>query len=229
MRAVILLLLFACSSGLFAQKRTTVKVKAGDNIMDVVPTSEIFLYPAFTHGQVFLRDGSKTEVRLNYNRLVDEMHFVSAKGDTLALDKEETIKHVVIGADTFYYDRGYLRLLSSGGVVKLGIQQIWKITDTRQVGAYNSTNNSIGMLSYVSVNEGGRLYDLTVNEDVILTKMERYYIGDSFNRFVIADKANLLSLFPKEQTAISRYLKENKVNFNNRDHLEKLIQHLRQM
>lgn len=224
MRVIIFIFILALPPSMFAQKRPTVKVRAGDNIMDVMPLSEIFLYPDFTMGRVFLRDGSKTEARLNYNRLVDEMHFVGPKGDTLALDKEETIKYVVISTDTFYYDRGYLKLLSTGSMVKLGMQQIWKISDTRQVGAYNSTNNSTGLLSYVSISEGGRLYDLTVNEDIILTKMERYYFGDNFNRFVPADKSNLLALFPKEQSSISNYLRENKVNFNNRNHLENLIQ-----
>lgn len=196
--------------------------------MDVLPASEVFLYPDFTNGKVFLRDGSKTEAKLNYNRLVDEMHFVSAKGDTLALDKEETIEYVVIRSDTFYYDRGYVKLLSSGTMAKLGIRQTWKITDTRQVGAYNSTNNSIGVLSYVSVNEGGRLYDLTVNEDVILTKIERYYFADNFNNFVVADRASLLGLFPKQQNSLSKYLKDNKVSFSNREHLEKLMGYLEQ-
>lgn len=227
MRVVILLLAITCCHTLLAQKRTTVKVKAGNNIMDVLPASEVFSYPQFTNGKVFLRDGSKTEVRLNYNRLVDEMHFVGPSGDTLALDNEKTIKYIVIGTDTFYYDEGYLRLVSTGSLAKLGIQQIWKISDTRQVGAYNTTNNSLSMLSYISMNEGGRLYDLTVNEDIILTKIERYYFGDNFNHFVIADKGNLLALFPKEQNSISRYLKENKVSFNNRNDLEKLIQYLK--
>ena len=222
MRAVILLLLFACSSGLFAQKRTTVKVKAGDNIMDVVSTSEIFLYPAFTHGQVFLRDGSKTEVRLNYNRLVDEMHFISPKGDTMALSNEKEIKHLVIGADTFYYENGYLRLLASGPLVKLAVSHIWVISDTRQLGAYNSTNNSVSITSFRSINQGGRLYDLVVNADLILTKVETFYFGDESNHFLEATRKNLLLLQPKQRKRIESYLEKNKTSFRKRADLEKL-------
>ena len=194
--------------------------------MDVLPTSDIFFYPHFTSGKVFLRDGTKAEAKLNYNRLVDEMHFINPKGDTLAVDNEKNIKYIVISNDTFYYDGGYVRLLSTGNFAKLAIRQVWMISDTRQVGAYNTTNNPGSILSYTSINEGGRLYDLTVNEDVILTKVELYYFGDSYNHFVIAGKTNLLMLFPKEQRRIGMYFKENKINFNNKDDVEKIVQFL---
>lgn len=194
--------------------------------MDVLPASDIFSYPNFTNGKVFLRGNTKAEAKLNYNRLVDEMHFIDAKGDTLALDNEKNIQFIVIANDTFYYDEGYVRLLSTGNFLKLAIRQVWLITDTRQVGAYNTTNNSVAMISLTDVNERGRLYDLTVHEDVILTKVETYYFGDNYNHFVSANKANLLMLFPKEERRIGKYLKENKVNFNNKEDIEKLVQFL---
>ena len=226
MKPLLFLLALICFTGLIAQKRPLVTVKAGENIMDVLPTSEIFYYTHFTSGRVFLRNGSKSEAKLNYNRLVDEMHFINPNGDTLAVASENTIKYIAIGYDTFYYDAGYVRLLSTGNFVKLGVKQTWKISDTRQIGAYNTTNNSIGMLSYTSVQNGGSIYDLTVNEDVILTKVERYYFGDNYHHFVTADKGNLLMLFPKEQTRITSYLKQNKISFNNLHDLEKLMEFL---
>ena len=214
-----------CTNG-FAQKKNLVTVKAGDNIMDVIPVSEVFSYPQFTNGFVFLRNGTIAEAKLNHNRLVDEMHFINLKGDTMALDNEKNIRYVVIANDTFYYDKGYVRLLSNKNAVKLAIKQVWVVTDSRQVGAYNSTNNSVGMLSFTSINEGGRLYDLTVNEDIILKKVELYYFGNSYNNFVVANKANLLAMFPKEEKRLSAYLKKNKVNFSRREDVEKIVSFL---
>ena len=194
--------------------------------MDVLPTADVFFYQHFTSGKVFLRDGTKSEAKLNYNRLVDEMHFIDPKGDTLALADEKNIKYIIIDNDTFYYDGGYVRVLSTGNFVKIAIKQVWMISDTRQIGAYNTTNSSVSIVSHTSYNEGGRLYDLTVNADVILKKVEQYYFGDNYNHFLIADKKNLLKLFPKEEKRIEMYLKENKINFANKDDLEKLVQFL---
>ena len=218
------LLALICYTAVLAQQKKFVKVNAGYNIMEAFPTSEIFLYPQFTSGRVFLRNGSLAEGKLNYSRLVDEIHFIGPKGDTLALDNETDVKYIAAGNDTFYYDEGYLRIVTPGSFAKLAIRDVWVVSSTRQLGAYNSTNNSVNMLSFKSLEEGGRLYDLVVNEDIILKKEEKYYFGDNFNQFVIASKTNLLMLFPKEQQRIGVYLKENRINFYDKADLGKTVQ-----
>jgi hypothetical protein len=218
-----------CYTSVQAQKKTFVTVKAGNNVMDVVPRSDIFFYPQFTSGKVFLRGGQVSEAKLNYTHLVDEIHFIDKKGDTLALDGETNIKFIAVGNDTFYYDEGYVRILSPGNSVKLAIRQVWIISETRQLGAYGSTNNSASMTSFKTMHEGGRLYDLVVNEDIILKKETKYYFGDKYNQFVIASKTNLLLLFPKEEQLIGKYLKENRISFNNKEDLEKTVQFVEQI
>lgn len=215
-----LLVVSFCITAL-AQKKTFVTVQAGDNIMDVMPSTEVFFYPQFTTGKVFLKNGAATETKLNYNRLVDEFHFIGPKGDTLALDNEKNIKYIAVGTDTFYYDDGFLRIILPGKNVKLAMRDVWVISETRQRGAYNSTNNSVSMLAFKSMEQGGRLYDLTVNEDIILRKTEKFYFGDNFNHFVIANKTNLLMLLPKEEHRITTFLKESKINFNKKEDLAK--------
>ncbi len=154
-----LLFLFALIyyTELFAQKNKVVTVRAGTNIMDVLSTADVFYYPHFTSGKVFFKEGTGTDAKLNYNRLVDEMHFISTKGDTLALANENNIKYIAIGNDSFYYDHGYLTLLASGNLLKLALKQIWIIADTRKVGAYNTTNNTASITSYATMSEHGAL------------------------------------------------------------------------
>jgi hypothetical protein len=223
-----LLLLFAltCYTELFAQKSKIVTVRAGTNIMDVLSPADVFYYPHFTSGKVFFRDGTVTASKLNYNLLVDEMHFINENGETLALANENNVKYIVINNDSFYYNHGYLRLLASGAVSKLVVKQIWIISDARPVGAYNTTNNSVSITSYATMNEHGRLYDLAIDEDLVLKKVEQFYFGDNYNHFVLADKKNLLTLFPKEQERLEMYLKENRINFTKKDDLEKIVQFL---
>ena len=215
-------LLLLCYAAVAAGQKNRITVKAGSNIMEVIPASEIFYYPEFRDGDVYLRNGTNAAARINYNRLVDEMHFISPKGDTMALSNEKEIKHLVIGADTFYYENGYLRLLASGPLVKLAVSHIWVISDTRQLGAYNSTNNSVSITSFRSINQGGRLYDLVVNADLILTKVETFYFGDESNHFLEATRKNLLLLQPKQRKRIESYLEKNKTSFRKRADLEKL-------
>ncbi len=210
----------------FAQNTTSIIVKAGSNIRDVLSTADVFQYPQFAKGKVFFKDGSSAEAKMNYNRLVDEMHFIDPKRDTLALANEKLIKWIAINQDTFYYDQGYVRLISSTDVAKLAVKQVWIMGDTRKIGAYNTANSTSSITSYSSYSAGSRIYNLFVNEEVVLRKVEHYYFGDRYNHFVLAGKKNLLMLFPKEQRRIEVYLKENKIDFSNKDDLEKAVQFL---
>lgn len=227
----LLLFLFAfiCCNRSIAQERKFVIVQAGNNITDVLSPKEMFHFLNFTPGKVVRRDGSVAEGKLNYNRLVDEMHFINREGDTLSLTNEENIKYVAIGNDTFYYAAGFARLLSARNPVKLAVKQVWVISEGRLRGAYNSTNTSVSITSFTSYHQGGRLYDLTVNEEVVLKPVENYYFGDKDNNFVLAGKKELLMLFPQERSRIEMYLKENKINFKNKHDLEKVVDFLQHL
>jgi hypothetical protein len=224
MKALPLLFALIYHTGLIAQNTTFVTVKAGYKIREVLTTADVFYYPQFIRGKVFFRDGTNAEAKLNYSHLVDEMQFVDAKGDTLALANEKTIKFISIANDTFYYDQGYVRLIAGNNVVKLAEKQVWVLGDTRKIGAYKTANSTSFITAYGSYTEHGKSYDLTTNEDVDLRKAERYFFGDKYNRFVLASKKNLLMLFLKEQRHIQTYLKENKVDFTDKEDLEKVVQ-----
>ena len=224
----ILFVSFNCP-GLFAQKKKFVTVKAGSNIMDVLSPSDVLYYPVFTKGNVIRKDGTVTGAQLNYNRLVDEMHFIGPDGDTLALANELTIKYIAIGKDTFFFtDGGYLRIIANSGRANLALKQIWIVSDSRPLGAYNTSNSSTSITSFNSYIEGGKLYDMTVNADLVLKKIEQFYLGNNTNHFVLANKKNLLMLFPEsERNEI--YLKEHKIDFKKENDLTKLISYLAQV
>jgi hypothetical protein len=229
-----LLLLFIILIGytdLCAQDSTFVTIKTGQNVKDVLTTSDIYHYPQFTNGKVFLRDGSMAIGKMNYNRLYGQMLFINPIGDTLALADEKNIKFIVIDRDTFYYEGGYLRLMANSGVVKLTQKQIWVLADIRKIGTHNRPTTTVAVTSFSSYTDGrdaAKSKDLIMNEDVVLRKETQYYFGDKYNLFVPASKKGLLQLFPKEQQEIDNYLKENKVNFNKKDDVEKLYQFLLQ-
>ena len=216
---------------LSAQDSTFVTIKTGQSVKDVLTSADIYHYPQFTNGKVFLRDGTKAAGKMNYNRLYGQMLFINPIGDTLALADEKNIKFIVIDKDTFYYDGGYLRLMANGGVVKLTEKQIWVLADIRKIGTHNRPTTTVAVTSFSSYTDGrdaAKSKDLIMNEDVVLRKETQYYFGDKYNLFVPASKKGLLQIFPKEQREIDNYLKENKVNFNKKDDVEKLYQFLLQ-
>lgn len=218
-------------TNLWSQDSTFVTIKTGESVKDVLTPADIYHYPQFTNGKVFLRDGAKAAAKMNYNRLYGQMLFINPKGDTLALADEKNIKFIVIDRDTFYFGDGYLRLMANDGAIKLTEKQVWVMADIRKIGTHNKPTTTVAVTSFSSYTNGldaAKSKDLIMNEDILLRKETQYYFGDKFNLFVPANKKGLQQLFPKEHNSLDNYLKENKVNFNKKDDIEKLYQFLRQ-
>ena len=229
-----LLLLFFILIGyreLDAQDSTFVTIKTGERVTDVLTSAEIYYYPQFSDGKVFFRNGTKGGSKMNYSRLYDQILFINPNGDTLALSDEKNIKFIVIERDTFYFGEGYMRLIADDGVTKLTEKQIWVLADIRKIGTHGRATTTVAVTSfstYTDNRDAAKSKDLIMNEDIVLQKRTQYYFGDKYNLFVPASKKGLLQLFPKEQRSIDNYLKENKINFNKKDDIEKLYQFLRQ-
>jgi hypothetical protein len=159
------------------------------------------------------------------------MLFIGNKNDTLAVADELTIKFIAIDQDTFYFDEGYVRLIRSDGTVKLAENQIWVVADVRKIGTHNRPTSTVAITTVSSLSDvtgRAKSYDFIPNEDIVMRKETQYYFGDRYNHFVRAGKNKLLLLFPKEERSIENYLKKNKVNFDNRNDLEKLVQFIGQ-
>jgi len=230
----LLLLLFILIgySGLWAQDSTLVTIKAGNRVKDVLSTSEIYYYPQFTNGKVFLRDGSRAGAKMNYTRLYDQMLFIDPRGDTLALADEKTIKFIIVDKDTLYYDEGYVRLIANYGAVKLAEKQIWVVADVRKIGTHDTPKNTVAITSlsnYSDATGRAKSYDFLINEDIIIRKETQYYFGDENNHFARSGKKKLMLLFPKDQLSLENYLKENKVDFDKKNDIEKLAQFIGQL
>ena len=218
-------ILISCTS-LSAQDSTYITIKSGDIVQEGLSSAEMYYYPQFTKGVVFFKSGTKATAKINYTRLFDQILFIDGKGDTLALAEEQTIKFIAVDKDTFYYDEGYVRIIADNDFVKLAEKQIWVVADIRKPGPHNTSTSTIGVTSVRTFRQGNDAVrnPLTLDEDIVLRKETHYYFGDEYNHFARAGKKGLFELFNKKQRSIENYLKENKVDFNKKDDIEKLYE-----
>jgi hypothetical protein len=223
MKTTLIFLALICHTALFAQSKHRVIIPAGTNVMETLASADVFYYPKFIAGKVFFKDGSKSEARLNYNSLLDEMQFIDAKKDTLSLADENTIAFIAFDKDVFYYDKGYVRLVTGNQVAKLAVKQVWRVVDKRKSGVYNTTSPASSSTSFSSYFVYGKQHDLIVNQELDMVKVEQYYLGDKNNHILVAAKKNLLMLFPKEREELESFLKDNKINFTDKEDLEKIV------
>ena len=222
---VLPLILLVCCYSAYAQDSTII-IKAGTSFNESVSITDLYEYPQFVYGKVFFKPGDSSVARLNYSRFLDEMHFIDPKGDTLKIAYPGTIRFIRINNDLFYYDNGYVKLIKDNNTVKLAAKQTLRMSGKNKIGAYNTASTTSAIDSYSSLTIDHKNYNLTPREDIKLTKKTEYYFGDKYNHFVLANKKNILRLYSKHEATVTAYLKENNVDFNKPEDIEKLFQYL---
>ena len=137
-------ILISISTCLYAQGKEEVLIPAGSNLMDVLTPAKIYYYPNFVNGQSFFKDGSTAKGRLNYNILNEEVEFINAQGDTMAIAKDQmlNIKYLQIDTTTFYYSNGYIQKLKENTTGKLLGKQLWVVTKRQKIGGYGEPTST---------------------------------------------------------------------------------------
>ena len=211
------------SMSLAAQNNKTVIVKAGTKVQDYYSFNERYLYPEFIPGVAMFKNGRSNNIDFNYNILYGEIEFVQA-ADTVAFAKKKDIRYIA-AQDTFFYNNGYIELLSAGKL-RVGLKQYIKIKDVLKTGAFGTTARSVSVESYSSVSTKGITYDLVPNEDIELEKRLEYYLMPPAGEYILFTKKNVIQLFPQDEDKIKAYIKSNKVDFESRDSLLKFAEYL---
>lgn len=206
-----------------AQNASRFVVKAGEIPEKAIPAEEIYFLPAFTNGTAILKNGSKSNQAFNYNCLLDELQFLSAKGDTLAIAEPALLRNVFIDTVLYYYNKGYLRQLAKADKYTLAVKERLFMGDRRKTGAYGSTSGTSAIDNYSNIYRDGRAFKLESKEDIIFKKEQLFYIGDAYDNFMPADKKGFYDVFAKKRDLISEYIKQEKINFNDANHIKKLF------
>jgi hypothetical protein len=198
-------------------------IKAGDEAQMSLPDSIRFLYPKFIPGRVYFRDGKISNAVLNYNLMNGEMEFIAAGNDTLSIANEVTIRLITVNNDSFYYDKGYMKLITGNASIKLAKKELIQIGDVEKMSAYiqSSSTSAISTMSYY-YSSRGEVNKLKSRADVLLVKQTVYYFGDRYNHFLLANKKNLKKILGRNQSELETFLQENKIMFSREDDLIKL-------
>jgi hypothetical protein len=211
---------------LSAQSYKTILVRAGTKMTDYFPYNERYRYKDFIPGKIFFKNGTTNNINLNYYYLTGEIVFVQ-DNDTLYISKKKDVS-LIVALDTFYYDNGYLEVIS-GGKLKVGLKQYVRIKDILKEGALGTLNRVSSIDTYNSLWADGNSYGLVPNENIEVQMTLEYYISNSSSGFVQFNKKNVIQLYPQKADEIKAFIKSHKVDFDSRDELLKFADYLRSL
>ena len=218
---IISFMVLAASSS--AQKSEPITVKAGTRVQDYFPLQERYRYPGFIDGTVVFKNGATTDAKLNYNLLSGEMEYIHSR-DTLAISNPIDINYIALQEeDTFFYNRkSYLELIFSDKI-KVALKQNITLKQVLKHDSYGVSGSGSATESINSLQTTGNSYKLIVNQDRVFQKISEFFLTTSSGEFVPFTKKKILQLFPQKKEAIHEYLKSNKVDFESKNDLVRLV------
>jgi hypothetical protein len=220
---IIALVIFILSS-LHGQYFKAITVESGTPVYEKFPLGVRYLYPQFTDGEVVMRTGTVSSSKLNFNLLLGELEFISNK-DTLMIARKKDLNIVTVSQDTFIYRSGYLKLIHSG-IVKVLVRDKYKLTDIVKKGAMGAPNRNSAIDSYTAIPTDKQLLALVPSEDLVFRRTLEFYILTSDGDLVDFRKKNIMELYPKNENEIQKFLKTNKINFEEQADVIKLADFL---
>ncbi len=174
----------------------------------------IYLLDDFTQGVVLMKNGAKTNARLNYDGSNRKMKF-KQQDEIMILTNTQAIDTVFIASHKFIpYSRNFLEVVEmpNGNLyINWSLRELYK---GRQ-GAYGYANQSTTTTS-INTSFYNKSYYKVENPDI----MEE--INDNDYWFFRTDKPvkfrnekSLLKLFPGKEELIRSYIKEHNINMKN--------------
>jgi len=161
----------------------------------------VYRFPAFQYGRITLATGFSPEekIRLNYNLYLGQMQMITTAGDTSHVRQLKELKFISIGDHLFCHDYniGYIEVIHKLPVA-LGVLNIMITADPDE-------------------------RTTTSKYDRYYMKKGYYYFIDKDNKPSKATRASIQRLYPDLRKNIKAYLGENRIDFESKPDLIKLL------
>ena len=220
---ILLVISHLLSAAVHAQSSEVIRVKSGEKMQE----KDKYLYDQFKTGTVHYRNGNSPTARLNFNLMLREMQFLTPAKDTMSLADEQTIRQIDLGGDAYIYDQknNVLKLLGTYGSAGLALEQSLKVANVDKEGGYGMSSGASSIRTYNSYPAGnGSTSKLEIKGDVVFSRQQIYYFINQNSLVFPATRKSILKLFPKQKSAIEKYLDEHPVQFSQEEELSRLLE-----
>ena len=189
------------TNSIVAQSRRTIRVKAGDDIAQAYSKHGFYRLPNFDKAILYYKSGNKTDgILFNYNIISGNMQFISPKGDTLDLTGTEAVDSVVFPQTVFYNNDGFQEVAERIGSFRLLRKPTIRM-QAENIGAYGQPNPTSSIINYTNYFSGTNVYNLSINQDIVITETITWSFMDASNTIHKPSKATLLQALPADRKA----------------------------
>jgi len=149
------------------------------------------------------------------------MEFIDPKKDTMTISEPDKILSVQLDSSMFYYDKGYVQVITDYDSVKLLVLR--RVTyETVKIGAMGTRSHATSIQGFTNLTTNAGSKQLILNEDLDFKKETIHYLelynGDKF----VANKNGFIKMF-ESKPHLADYIKQQKINFKKEEDIKKLL------
>jgi hypothetical protein len=184
-----------------------------------------YIFPEFTKGNVLMKSGTVNPATLNYNALTEEMIFDS-NGKNLAMTKLEEIDTVYIESRKFFLLNNKFVELVYHNKYDLYVAHKCSVVEPGKPAAYGGTSQTSSTTSYSSIFSGGQAYALSLPDGYTTKPYSDYWLKKDGKLTLILNMRQLAKQFDDKSDQFKKFVKENKVKYDDPDGMVALIKYL---
>lgn len=184
-----------------------------------------YVFPQFIEGKITYATGGSEKKMFNYNRLTEEMIFVS-KNQNLALSENDLtiIKSIEIAGHNFVVLNG--KMVETTDNPNLLIQYKAALIENGVNLGYGVSSTNASTQAITNYYVSGTLYLLYLPERFKISPSITYWINDNGSFNEITNFSELKKLFNAHKKSINSYIKENNIDFNNQKQMLALMNYI---
>jgi hypothetical protein len=181
-----------------------------------------YMFPGFTKGLVRMKTGESFNAVLNYNTVTENMVW-EKDGKLLDLANMESVDTIFLQNRKFIpVDKVFYEVLVNAPI-SMFIQHKNDLVQAGSPAGYGSTSQTSSIKNFSSIALNSRTYNLALPPDYTLNQSTVYWIKKSNTMFSFLNKRQFLKIFPGEKDEIEKFINQNRLKFENRDDLIKLV------
>lgn len=210
-----LLQIWLIIAGLF----TSVCINAQTDTSNVLSQ---YLFKDFSTGVVQFRNGTVTDAPMNYNTISGKMVFEKA-GKFLVLTNTETIDTVFLQNRRFIpYDEVFLEVIIESPI-PLFIMYKGELMSPGKAAGYGGTSQTTSSTSYSTVFTDSKSYNINLPEGYSVDKSTVNWVLVNGKMEKFLNEKQFVRIFKNKEADLHKFIRENRINFENKNDLLKLL------
>lgn len=183
-----------------------------------------FLYTDFSEGTILLKNGQKRNIPMNYNLLTEKMVF-HQNGKPYDLAGIETIDSVFIQNTCFIPMGNIFYEVAVNDKATLLIQHRGSLIPPGKPAPYGGVSHTSSTTTYSSINTAGGTYNLKMPSDFSVNYHPVYLLRIDYEIHSFTKQSQFLKIFPGKESELKAFIKANKIRFDKKENLVKLIEY----